>query len=121
MVRYFGGTKLGTSGLIAAYRGSAAEALGQATIIQKTIEAHFELHFHYGLMSDVMNALKRGQVPIEEQDFGEEAKVVIALPRSEAERRLLQLKASIAKISVEQAEQEPPVIGGFKVEDLGVY
>ena len=37
-MRYFGGIKLGTSGLIVAYKAAAAEAIAAATIIEKTVD-----------------------------------------------------------------------------------
>src|ERR1035437_5115796 len=54
VVRYFGGSLLGTSGLNTAYKETAADALNQATVIEKTVDSEFEIHFDYLLMNDVM-------------------------------------------------------------------
>jgi uncharacterized YigZ family protein len=58
VVRYFGGTLLGTSGLINAYRSSAADALDNSNIIEKTINHIFLLSFDYNVMNDVMKITK---------------------------------------------------------------
>ena len=58
VVRYFGGIKLGTSGLIQAYRAAAAEAIAAATIVEKTIDRTLHIQFDYLLM----NAHRQGGV-----------------------------------------------------------
>ena len=58
VVRYFGGTKLGTSGLINAYREASFDALENNEIIEKTIETPIEINFDYISMNDVMKVIK---------------------------------------------------------------
>ena len=58
VTRYFGGIKLGTSGLINAYKTAAREALDNSTIIEKTINEIYSLEFEYPLMNEVMRILK---------------------------------------------------------------
>lgn len=64
VVRYYGGVKLGVSGLINAYRTSAQLALKEAIIIEKTINRHFSLKFEYKNLSKVLRMLKENQVEI---------------------------------------------------------
>ena len=64
VVRYYGGVKLGFSGLINAYRTSAQLALEEAIIIEKTINRHFSLKFEYKNLSKVLRMLKENQVEI---------------------------------------------------------
>ena len=52
VVRYFGGIKLGTSGLIVAYRTAAAQAIAEATIIEKTVDMDLKIIFEYKFMID---------------------------------------------------------------------
>lgn len=58
VVRYFGGTKLGVSGLISAYKNAAHEALSHATIIEKFLTKKFEIRFNMDSMSVVMKTIK---------------------------------------------------------------
>jgi len=58
VVRYFGGTKLGVSGLITAYKEAAKEALGSARIVEKTVNDVYRIEFEYPLMNSVMKVLK---------------------------------------------------------------
>jgi uncharacterized YigZ family protein len=102
VVRYFGGTLLGTSGLINAYRESAAEALRQAIIVEKIVEDIVEIIFGYDKMPDVMNALKRLDINILSQVFEETGKVIIGIRQSETEAKLNNLRALIMKMPIEQ-------------------
>ena len=58
VVRYFGGIKLGVSGLINAYKTAAREALDNAVIVEKTVDEVYSLEFGYPLMNDVMRVMK---------------------------------------------------------------
>lgn len=117
VVRYFGGTKLGTSGLINAYKLSAVDALEQANIIEKTLEDIYQFTFDYSLMSDVMNAIKKNEVEVVEQDFGEIGRIKIAIRQSEVEQTINILKSQIGKIRLEEIE-EVKKIAGLKIDFL---
>ena len=70
VVRYFGGIKLGVPGLINAYRTATRDALDHATIIEKTIDCSYRLHFEYPLMNDVMRLLKEYDAAPRNQQYG---------------------------------------------------
>ena len=69
VVRYFGGIKLGTSGLIQAYRAAAAEAIAAATIIERTVDETIRISFDYLLMNDVMRIVKEESPTVVAQTF----------------------------------------------------
>ncbi|TDQ16478.1 putative YigZ family protein [Algoriphagus boseongensis] len=58
VVRYFGGTKLGVSGLIQAYRQSAALAIEENEIIREFVQEQLKLTFPYPSMNEVMKVVK---------------------------------------------------------------
>lgn len=105
VVRYFGGTLLGTSGLIQAYRESAADALRQAPAVEKIVQDHFVFAVDYALLPDLMNALKKFDIDIFQQDFGDTgARLGTGIRKSEAAAKLLQTKALLWKVSAEEAQ-----------------
>ena len=69
VVRYFGGIKLGTSGLIEAYRAAAAEAIRANEIIECLVEDDVRIFFEYLFMNDVMRIVKEENVAIISQYF----------------------------------------------------
>ena len=111
VVRYFGGTLLGTSGLIAAYKESTAEAFRQAEIIDKIIEDIFEIKFEYDKMPDVMNALKRLTINVLSQEFNESGVINIGIRQSESEQTILHFRALVLKKSVEEARMREDTEG----------
>ena len=84
VIRYFGGVKLGTSGLIVAYREAAAEALSAATVIEKTIEETVTFTFPYVMMNSVMRVVKELNPRIVEQKYDETCIITLANKRSMA-------------------------------------
>jgi len=69
VVRYFGGTKLGVSGLITAYKTATRDALETVDIISLTVNDAYELSFEYPLMNEVMRVIKDEDLKILDQDF----------------------------------------------------
>ena len=86
VVRYFGGTLLGVSGLINAYKNASIEALKNAEIKTKIIENSFELKFEYPMLNPVMNTLKKEGLEIVKTDFQESCKLTFSVRKTEAER-----------------------------------
>ncbi len=103
VVRYFGGTLLGTSGLINAYREAAAEALRSAAIVEKIVKDRILLDFDYALMPDVMNAVKKSDLEIFREDYGERGRLEIGIRQSETQPTLLKIKAMLWKVSPDEA------------------
>ena len=64
VVRYFGGTKLGMSGLIQAYKTSAAFAIEENEIIEEQVKTSVSIHFPYPVMNDVMKLIKTHELQI---------------------------------------------------------
>lgn len=106
VVRYFGGTLLGTSGLIHAYRESAEDALNRAIIEERTRKAVFSVRFDYAHMSNVLNAVKKLGYSILRQDFGENPEIGIAIPFSEKDQGILRLKAMIGNLHPEEISDQ---------------
>ena len=86
VVRYFGGTLLGVSGLINAYRAATIEALNNADILSKLIEIQYELKFEYAMLNTVMNKLKQENYDIVTTDFQESCRLIFKARKSEDER-----------------------------------
>lgn len=59
VVRYFGGVKLGTGGLIVAYRTASEEAIKNSEIVEVTLYSHYRLTFPFDLINPVMMLLRQ--------------------------------------------------------------
>lgn len=82
VVRYFGGIKLGTSGLIVAYKAAAAEAIANATIIEKTVDDDISVVFEYPFMNDIMRIVKEEEPEILEQSYDMDCVMRLRIRRS---------------------------------------
>lgn len=84
VVRYFGGIKLGTSGLIVAYREAAKEAIEAADIIECHETEDVSFTFPYLAMNDVMKLCKGSDVEIVEQIFDNSCEMTLRVRRDYA-------------------------------------
>jgi uncharacterized YigZ family protein len=94
VIRYFGGVKLGTSGLIAAYRAAAFDAIAHAEIIEKTVDETFTVNFAYPFLNEVMKIVKEINPQILAQKFDADCEMTLQIRRSETEK----LKGRLSKV-----------------------
>ena len=97
VVSYFGGVKLGTSGLIVAYRTAAADAIEHATVETRYVEETVVFDFSYLMMNDVMRVVKEMKPRIVSQDFDNSCRITLSIRRSEAEA----LRTRLEKLAFE--------------------
>ena len=86
VVRYFGGTLLGVSGLINAYKNATAEAIRKNKILVKKIETTFEIRFAYPLLNEVMQIIKSENINPVFSDFKESCLIRFTVRKGEAKR-----------------------------------
>ena len=86
VVRYFGGTLLGVSGLINAYRHAALDAINQAEIIERLVEKNLLIEFDYSVMNEVMKIFKDEKLPQVDPQFDLCCKIKTQIRLSDSER-----------------------------------
>ncbi len=100
VVRYFGGTKLGVPGLIAAYREAAAAAIAATTVEQRTVDRTIRVDFPYAAMNDIMRTVKECRPDVLGQRFDNLCTMELSIRESRAselEERLRKAGGSIAE------------------------
>lgn len=94
VVRYFGGIKLGTSGLITAYKAAAAEAIVNAEIIEKTVDEDVTVMFEYPFMNDIMRIVKEEEPQIISQTYDMDCSMTLRIRKS----GMSKLRARLEKV-----------------------
>ena len=97
VIRYFGGVKLGTSGLIVAYREATIDVLSHCEEATKQVEEIVTYDFTYPMMNDVMRIVKEMNPRIVDQQFDNTCSIQLSIRKSEAE----QLRTRLKKLSFE--------------------
>ncbi|MBR6905154.1 MAG: YigZ family protein [Bacteroidales bacterium] len=86
VVRYFGGIKLGVSGLQNAYKVAAREALDAAVIEERTVQETYRVTFEYVKMNDIMQILKDTEVQVLDRQSYMQCIYTISVRQREADR-----------------------------------
>ena len=92
VVRYFGGVKLGTGGLIVAYREAAADALSNSQKEERFVEEEVKFTFTYPMMNDVMRVVKDMNPHIVSQQFDNTCEITLSIRKGKAEELRTRLK-----------------------------
>ena len=98
--RYFGGTKLGTGGLVRAYGGAVREALKRAEIVEVVPHATLHVVHDYedsGALAATLHPF--GVAPID-SEFGEHVSLRISIPQARAK----ELAAAIREATAARAQ-----------------
>jgi uncharacterized YigZ family protein len=94
VIRYFGGVKLGTGGLITAYRAAALEAVAHAEIIERTVDETISIVFEYPFLNSVMKIIKEENLQMISQKFDLDCEITLQIRKSEAKK----LKDKLLKV-----------------------
>ncbi|EGC19794.1 IMPACT family protein [Prevotella multiformis] len=92
VVRYFGGVKLGTGGLIVAYREASADALSNSKKEERFVEEEVKFTFTYPMMNDVMRVVKDMNPHIVSQQFDNTCEITLSIRKGKAEELRTRLK-----------------------------
>lgn len=116
VVRYWGGTKLGTSGLISAYKEGARLAIDNATILQKYEESKLDIYFDYAIMGQLMETIKKLGIDITDKSFDNDPKLTISTRASELDSAIVRIKADLLNRPTEDVTDDD-VIEGVRFGD----
>ena len=99
VIRYFGGIKLGTSGLIQAYKAAAIEA---TDIIEKTVDEDVTFYFEYPFMNQVMRIVKEEEPSIVRQGYDNDCSMTLRIRKGNMSR----LKDRLEKVETLRFDSE---------------
>ncbi|MBQ2417608.1 MAG: YigZ family protein, partial [Alistipes sp.] len=105
VVRYFGGTKLGVSGLIQAYKEAAADVIAVSDVIEKTVDTVLRVDFSYMVMNDIMRIIKEECPQIVEQIFDNLCTMTLSIRQSKADMLIGKL-SKVSGATIEIIENE---------------
>lgn len=94
VVRYFGGTKLGTSGLIRSYKTAAEDAINKTKIIKRTVGEIFIIEFDYDRMNEVMKIIHDENLEIIDKSFQSYCTFKLGIRQKNQENLINRMKQS---------------------------
>lgn len=87
-VRYYGGTKLGVSGLIKAYKLSAQLALDEAKVVERHLTQRINFEFTYEDQGSVMRNVDRFTAEVLSTEFTDKCKLSVRIRKENMEEFL---------------------------------
>lgn len=109
VVRYFGGVKLGTGGLVRAYSSSISEALENAVLVKETIFDEYEISFVYNLIGKLDHYFFSNNIDVTIKDYGEDV-IYHYLSTKDLSSDLLELSnGAIHPVWIRKVSKETPI------------
>ena len=109
VVRYFGGTKLGVSGLINAYKQATKMAIETNSIVLKFETIKLKVTFQYDKLGVLMDILKRLKLKIISKELNAQPYILIEVNKSEGLLTIVKLKALLLNRSIEDIKEEDKI------------
>lgn len=95
VIRFFGGTLLGTSGLINAYKQATIDCLTQVKIVEVIVRSNISITFSYQIQSEIERMLKNYNIEYEEKNFDIQINYRIKIKSSEFNSLLETIRNSV--------------------------
>lgn len=106
VTRYFGGTLLGTGGLVRAYSRAVQEGLAQSDIIEKIYGAILQIETDYNGLGKIQYLIGEKKIPVLESEYTDKVVLRIILPVGEVEKIQAELvEATNGKVIIEVTEK----------------
>jgi len=83
VTRYFGGTLLGSGGLVRAYSGAAKEALQASGVIEKTLRREWVVTVGYELSKKFQNEFKKSNYILSDTVYGQDIAFCVLVKEAE--------------------------------------
>lgn len=109
VVRYFGGTKLGTGGLIRAYSSSVQEALEHATLTESQKVGRYRINFSYDLIGKVDYYFRNQEIDVTFKDYQEQVEYQFVSKEDITDALLELSNGQIYPEFLEEIEMERPI------------
>ena len=88
VVRYFGGIKLGVSGLINAYKSAANEVINKSGVVTKYLQEYYQINFKYTDINDVMRIIKKYNIEIIKSNLKIECIIIFAVSMKDSKHTI---------------------------------
>ncbi|GAA5220710.1 IMPACT family protein [Membranihabitans marinus] len=116
VVRYFGGTLLGTSGLIQAYKNSCAEAIDAADIVIITVQSYFQIKIDFSLVHILEEWAPKLNLTIDDRKANKtSAEYKLHCDASGLEENLIQLKSKLLNLYLEETPVDKLEFSNFTI------
>lgn len=106
VTRYFGGTLLGTGGLVRAYTSASKEAIEAAEIIVKIAGYRLKIKTDYTGLGKIQYLLAQRGIDIEDSEYAENVVLTVVIPKDEEQGLIKELtEATNAQAEIERVEE----------------
>ncbi len=110
VTRYFGGTLLGTGGLVRAYQKSAIDAIDNAILAKKISGSHIRVVTDYTGLGKIQYLASRENVDIIDTQYAADVFIMLAVPSNCTEYIIKAITEATAGKAVIEEEKDIPLI-----------